>query len=33
MALTKIAAAIYCERTGQKAIIIGKHGRDADSKL
>jgi GTP-binding protein Era len=24
--LTKIAAAIYCERTGQKAILIGKGG-------
>jgi GTP-binding protein Era len=24
--VTKIAAAIYCERTGQKAILIGKQG-------
>jgi GTP-binding protein Era len=24
--LTRIAAAIYCERTGQKAILIGKGG-------
>ena len=24
--LTKIAAAIYCERAGQKAILIGKNG-------
>ena len=25
--VTKIAAAIFCERTGQKAILIGKQGR------
>ena len=24
--VTKISAAIYCERTGQKAILIGKQG-------
>ena len=25
--LTRIAAAIYCEREGQKAILVGKGGR------
>ena len=28
--LTRIAATIYCERDGQKAILIGKQGSDAE---